>query len=311
MNLIAENEINLYKKSSKGRYVVFGNCQATFVADFLDTSSKFIEKFERIQIPGVHEMNELEYQRLKNELQSVSLFIYQPVDRGYLKSKELLEILPDQCVKISIPSLFFNSYNPEVTYIRESDSIIQYHDRIQLKYIENYHDFFNNKFLSPDFFPLDFSQKCVKASIFELRKREGEQKIDIQMSDYIENNYRNERLFHVLNHPTQRLLCKMSQEIINYLMLNDNVSERIDNFFLDYWQFPIYLSHYKNLEINFPDPPVYRWNGELMSPEKFFDKQVNFYAKQNQVTLDAQIFNFVEPKLKSWDLAAEFEYSIE
>ena len=222
----------------------------------------------------------------------------------------ILQLLPERCIRISIPSLFFNAYNPEVTYIRESHSNIVYHDRLQLKLINCFEKFHAVLIESQDYYPKEFSEKCLELSLSELKRREVDQKIDIPISDYIEARFRDERLFHVLNHPSRNLLKVLSGRILKYLGIDERIDINLTNYNLDQWQFPIYKSHFLNLNLKFDNPAHYVWNGELSSPKDFFNRQIKYYSTLLPATLAEQSFQFRNPVIRRWDLAAEFDYPI-
>lgn len=294
--------------TGRRKYAVFGNCQAPIIAEFLETSPKFKSMFEKIGLLAVHEISPQQMEDFKKNLSTLSLFIYQNVKRVNFDTNSILAILPKECIKISIPSLFFNAYNPEVTYIRESQASINYHDRLQLKLIGDYDSFEKVLLDSTDFYPKAFSERCLELSIAELQRRETEQGIHVPMSDYIASGFRDERLFHVLNHPSQELLRVLCMRILKYLGFAPNVDQCVDGYNLDRWQFPIYRSHFCNLGLKFDNTDNYVWNGGVYTPKEFFDRQMKYYSTIPTGLLNEQNFEFVNPMLRVWDLAAEFDY---
>lgn len=244
----------------------------------------------------------------QKQLKNIKVFIYQNVNRENFNTKEILERLPADCIKLSIPSLFFNAYNPEVTYIRESREKIVYHDRLQLKLINNYSLFEQVLLNDQNFYPKSFSQNCYALSINELKNRELNQNISVPISDYIEEKYREERLFHVLNHPSQSLIKVLSERILHRIGLPAKVDSSIPSYYLDKWQFPIYKSHFDNLELKFENSGFYFWDGIVNSPKVFFEKQRDYYSKLSKELLSEQAFSFAPPMLRTWDLAAEFDF---
>jgi hypothetical protein len=306
MNIKASIENTSLKK--RGWYAVFGNCQAPLIADFLETSPKFNSFFSKIELPGVHEITGQQLNDFKNKAKSLSIFIYQNVKRDHFDTESIISLLPENCIKISIPSLFFNAYNPEVAYIRESRANIVYHDRLQLKLINDF-DFFQDALLSSlNYYPEDFSKECLRLSMGELRRRELDQNIKIPISDYILEKYQFERLFHVLNHPSQDLIKTLSVRILKYLGIGSEIDQVISSYYLDRWQFPVYRSHFNNLGLVFDNPSIYRWDGVPYTPEDFFNRQKKYYSTIPFEILAQQSFDFIPPVLRSWDLAAEFDF---
>lgn len=299
----------LWPLSRRGLCVVYGNCQAPVLASFLETSEAFTRRFQCIHVPGIHEMTSEQMAALMANLDRISLFIYQPVRRPGFNTDTLMAALSQRCLRIAIPSLFFNSYNPEVAYLRESEATLFYHDRLQLGMIDDYDAFERALVFSEDVYSRAFSERCIEISIGELARRERDNCIDVPMSDFIVDRFREERLFHVLNHPTQGLLRALAARILGVLGLDQQIATAVRDYGLDRWQFPIYRSHYQNAGFSFDNPYCYAWNGQPMTIREFFDNQSRYYATVPERLLRQQKFTLNTPLLRNWDLAAEFQSS--
>lgn len=288
------------------KYAVYGNCQAPIIAKFLNSSEQFSKKYVCVDIPGMHEMTNDELLQFKAKLPDLSLFIYQNVQRGDYATPSLLSLLDKNCIRLPIPSLFFNGYNPEVAYIRQSRSTLFYHDRIMLNYIDDIEKFID--LLKNDFFPKNFSMDCFEASITELEKREKSQQTCVTISDFIRDNYQTTRLFHVLNHPTAALIQELSNRILLYIGMHPQINHKITISPLDKWQFPIYQSHYNNLGLQFNNELIYYWAGNKYSIEDFFKLRKIQYNSIDMDFAKKDIFDFKKPIIRGWDLAAELQF---
>lgn len=309
MPVLSNIKNKFLRQKKRKRYAVYGNCQVKILASFLDSSVGFSAKFERWHLPGIHIMSPVQLDEFMASISDIELFIYQPVKRPVFDVDKILEALPDSCIKISIPSLFFNSYNPEVSYLRESASKLFYHDRFLLQHLRSYEEFERSLMVSDDWYPYDFSLRCIEIAIHELRRRERNHSINVIMSNYIENNFRDHRLFNVLNHPSQELIRVLAVNVLDYIGIDSVIDDVVLDYDLDLWQFPIYKSHYKNCGFSFGEVYHYVWDGIRLTPREFFDRQAAYYATLSPKILERQKFELSNPRLNNWDMAGEFASS--
>lgn len=288
------------------KYTIYGNCQARIIARVLNSSKMFKNQFEYIDIKAVHRMTlkDLEY-TINEVLPQLDLLIFQPVsdkfnnDERY-STNNFLQKLKSKAISISFPSCYFSGYNPELKRIVSSEDSINkndfnYHDQNLVKYFleEN----FSNPecfMLSDSFYSKDFSFQAVEESINELEKRElnifgSEQQIDIKISQFIRENYRKQRLFYTFNHPSEPLLIYLGKSILRLLEIDDEISLHKDSF--THTIYPIYKSHYQNLELLFDNTPVYKINNQDYQYTDFLQKHMDCYSKLSRITLEQKVFS--------------------
>lgn len=176
-----------------------------------------------------------------------------------------------------------------------------------LKHIEDF-DKFCELLFSDNYFPKSFSLDCVNAGIEELKIRENNQNLTIKISDFIQENFRKVRLFHILNHPTSNLLNELAMRILSHLGISKKIESTVDVPALDDFQFPIYRSHYKNLNLEFDNEPHYFWAGKKYSLEYFFDLRKKQYSQIDLDFAKNDEFAFRKPVIRSWDLAGELKF---
>ncbi len=210
----------------KKLFAVYGNCQSKALARFLMTCPRFAKEWRCHAFPGIHVTTSEQLASFKSQLPKLSLLIYQNVNRGERATSEILPLLPRNCIQLGIPSLFFNGYNPEVAYVRQSRAALFYHDRIMLSHIDEFEKF-RDLLVREDFFPTSFSKDCVDVSLEELAIRERKQELEITISEFIAENYRHTRLFHVLNHPTAFLLRELARRLLVYLGIEPLLDETV------------------------------------------------------------------------------------
>ena len=291
----------------KKMFAVYGNCQSQVLARFLLTCPRFAEEWNYHGIPGIHKMTSKQLASLKLELPRLSLLIYQNVNRGDNATSELLPLLSRDCIQLGIPSLFFNGYNPEVAYLRQSRSVLFYHDRIMLAHIEDFEGF-RHLLCGEHYFPASFSLDCVDVSLEELAKREREQGLEIRISQFIAEHYRHTRLFHVLNHPTAFLLRELAKRVLIYLSIDPILNETVALGALDRYQFPVYQSHQQNLRLEFVDGFNYLWAGSQYTVEEFFTFRKEQYATLDLAFAKKDAFKFRDPLIRGGGLAGVLQF---
>jgi hypothetical protein len=209
-------------------------------------------------------------------------------------------------MKISIPSLFFTGYNPEVAYLRDNSlQTLHYIDRIFWKlWTSGDQKKLSKKINSETLFPTWFSESCIRTSINEAKSREISKKITIPMSDFIENNFQKYRLFYVLNHPSSVTMAELSNRILSHLGFSDRLplDLRIDEGVMKNFSFPIYNSHHRNMRLSFERGKHVFF--EDLSVEKYieiFSKRLNDISSLIESQSNHMQFSFVPPVSRSED----------
>lgn len=159
---------------------------------------------------------------------------------------------------ISFASIFFTGYNPELTYIRNSngqhlnEGFVDYHDkRIAKLYVEGK----TPPQILSEFQKILPSEKDVKenlaATLKEMRDRERDFKLDIKLSTFIETNYQKERLFFTYNHPANAVLFEVIRQFLAIIKVNIAAQPEMANELLRYDEFPILPSVKQYLGLGF------------------------------------------------------------
>lgn len=191
------------------------------------------------------------------------MFIYQNNGASYGEKSStdfLLKMLKPNCLKISFPNSYYKGYNPETTYLKHNGIIVKrfcdYHDSNVIK------DYLLGKsesdvvssILDIEYYSNDFIWENAKNSLSELRKREII--TDINISDFIEENWTKIKLFHSMNHPTNLVLLEVADRILTNLGLPKlNTAERNSHCeeYLGIVHLVIYKSFSKILSFEFSD----------------------------------------------------------
>jgi hypothetical protein len=182
-------------------------------------------------------------QSFRQLLNNTSIFIYQemPAKFGIYSTdlsveNNILSYLPDNCIKIIIPYVYADWYwglievmlgdaTPDfdkidqetlsqIKYINK-DVILNLKSKYDLDTIINLYD--NNE--------IDFKyDERMKTGINILKIKE--QSCDIKVSDYILQNYKINKLFHMPNHPSHLVIKEMTKQILKKLNIDYSMFDR-------------------------------------------------------------------------------------
>lgn len=268
------------------RYSILGNCQTISIADYLNSSTFFSEKFEFLYLPPVHTIDIKEDKGLLDIFANIDLLIYQPVVNenrfGMFTSDNAKSLMKKNAMKICVPSMYYTGYFPTIGSIEGLDGALRgVHDFVIVAgYLSGFkeHEVVN---LLTDKFILSRSDldKFHLLAIQSLKQRENDFQVDIKISTYIEKNYKSIRLFHTFNHPTVQLVDYVCSEILSKLNLEQDVVDIVDK--LDAVVAPIYDSVYDSLKLTFKNKPM-GLDGSQFSVEFLVNHDYCVYRNNSQ-----------------------------
>lgn len=203
------------------RFAVIANCQRRPIVQTLKKSSDFVENFQEVMFPPVFQMEDKHFKHLDNWLPKLDLIIYQPVNSDSFKTARAgyIESTVPASKRIKIPNLYFAGYQPDlIKYGAGLSKVEQYRDLFARCGIQQYRCIVSayNKGLSVkdtlrqleagELLKIDEVNKLAKESLNTLKERELAAKVSIPVSDFIEDNFRKVKLFHIHNHPSNIML---------------------------------------------------------------------------------------------------------
>lgn len=211
------------------KIVVIANCQARPIAKYINELS---EECEVIEVGIVHLLDDDKKEYFQSKFEEADFIVAQQVSANYpcqfVTTKRLMEKYSSKV--ISIVNLYFSGYNPELRYIRIpghgtlKGPLGDYHIETFISgwkkglSVEDTIALYNN---------VDHHEavykKSIDDSLKELRKREAETELNI--SDYIQENLSRKKLFHTMNHPSEALLVKYSEMILEKIGVNYKKSQ--------------------------------------------------------------------------------------
>jgi|GEM_PF-2759334 len=273
---------------------VYGNCQTGIIRYLLTNSSYIKQNCEIIPIKQVQNIVQEDIDKLLDIFPQLDIVIYQHNKGKDLKKKStkyLLETTRNDCIKISIPSCYFEGYHPELIKVvidgkaLENPLFGQLHDAHILKlFLENPHhskwsreaDIFYNK----DLYNTDFLNKVYQYTIEQLTSRENENNCDIKISNFIASNFKSKQLFNDHAHPTIHIYSYIIESIFSSLGVDCDIDwNQID------WsaniKYPIYLSTQHYLGLDFDGDAKYKFNGVEIERAVFFEQMLSYYRSLN------------------------------
>lgn len=240
--------------------VVVGNCQASALELMLSTSEQFTQTFELVRFPPVHEFPESMVPELHRVVADAAVLIVQRIDDDYrggigLGTDTLAGLAGDGAV-IRWPSIFWAGYFPDLFYLRDAshapvlDGPFDYHDRSILQaYADGIDVSAACRRLEDPEIPSNAQTWAAEATAeLEIRGQD----CDVKVAQFIASRFRHELLFFTMNHPTNRLLEFIAQQIVHMLGLAGSVDPaRMPGEVLGSTFYPLHANHVRALGLDF------------------------------------------------------------
>ena len=268
---------------------VYANCQSLHIENLMRTSHCLMDQYLIFSFGPVQDIHgeEEEYGFSSDLIKEIDILIYQNVfgNQGYFKgiskglvTEKIIPALRKDALRVAIPNVYFRGYFPQhgggnkysKTFGKKRTKIFPYADynieQMAVKYSpEQIADIISKE----DFYTKDDCEKNAIESLNELRRRENF--CNVKISDYIEQNYRNIRMFYVVNHPKTFVLHELLKRTFTYLgiYVNDmDITEAGEN---NTHELIIYPSVKKGLGIKFQESGVYWFRKLCNSPANILD----------------------------------------
>jgi Polysaccharide biosynthesis enzyme WcbI len=242
------------------RAIVVGNCQAKALELMLATSDAFARRFELVSFPAVHELPDAMVPDLHRAVVDATLVIPQRVDEAYRDGiglgTETLARIAGTATVLRWPSVYWAGYVPDLFYLRDAtgapvvDGPFDYHDRTILDgFLAGLNVRATCARLADPDEPSDAPAWAARATT-ELAIR-GEA-CDVDVAPFIAERHRDELLFFTMNHPSNRLLAHIAEQIVELLGLPGGVDrERISDELLGSTFYPLHANHVRALGLSF------------------------------------------------------------
>ncbi len=272
--------------------LIYGNCQVEPLREILEKNGNFTKSYRFLDLEPVHLLDESDVVDLEAKIAQTDLFIHQIVSDSYQGIEQfgtnyLRSRLASGSKAIAIPGAYFTGYHPATINLKDGDGNkinepCDYHD-VNLLYL-----FDKGKSVTEtieliqqeDFYQPEYVLDNLAVTLKELRRREVE--LDVSISDFIEQNYREQKLFHTLNHPGVLVLSYLANGILELLEIPVN-NQSSQSEVLDFTAFPIYPSVAKALKLEFTIKPQYSIKGETLSLVEAVTLFFDFYKENPEL----------------------------
>jgi len=275
------------------KVAILANCQGGVYKKLLLDNKEFSKKFDFIDLPLVHTLNQDDKDGIYKKIKNVDILFYQPLNSKKLEpffANNLKKHMPLFSNLISIPSLYFNFYHCHTIYILKDNLPkfeIDYHDiNILLAWYYNIPQIELLAIISlDDYYQKNFLKKIAQINFNEIIEREKE--VDIKYFNFVHKYYESEKLFHTFNHPANKILLHVFEQMQKSLNLKTNELNYSTNLLGN-----IFLSTYPSLN-KFLD----KKNTELLLEYNIFgkvteqDKMIEKYYKY---------YDMYENEIKDW-----------
>lgn len=250
----------------KLRTIIYGSCHGIALKKALESISTARRRLSLEDLPANFEITEAEMDAfLKNVAPKIDVFIYQPISAtargGLFASATVLKSLGPQTRTLTFSYLHFELYNPYALYpLADMPAFTGiYVDYAVGALVANgvaTEELKPKWHRGPDFAP--YADICLKQNLGELREREervlpGDNPTQLRFADHIQTNFRSERLFNSINHPSAALIQLLAARTLAAIGIpnsssNDQCKEWLDDSFI-----PIPEFIRRQYELSFPD----------------------------------------------------------
>ena len=287
------------------KFYVYGNCQARPLARALNESKAWRKEYNlAADIIPVHKMDRSNISNFHRIIKTVDVFIYQNVSNTYdetLSTEYLLKLLKPSCESISFPSAFFKGYNPEIVYIKNKqgqkipsptggyDFLLLHEYLTQNKKVSTFHMNYGKL----NYLSTSFLDEYLGITINELNQRE--EKLNIRVVRFIEDNWSSSQLFHTVNHPANKLLFYLANEILKFLkfpLLTKQESSK-EYEFQGWSKIPLYRDIVDRKKLNNYNDKVFIARKQS-NIETYVNEQVKIYDQIDKEILCKNYEKFIE-----------------
>lgn len=289
MGLVEFEDFIYYEWMFKQLVLLHGNCHLDIIESYLRSSKIFLNQYSIYPVQRICMNNE---KKISVEvLHNIDLWIHEDIQEknsySYYLSDNYLRCKMSESVKeIIIPHLFGlgkllfpysngNKRNPWLSNNKDKNGMFPHADFLIDKCVEKG---FSVKQIVD--FCLDENAMSEKEVLnnFEFymdKIRLREEKWDIKVLDFIFANYRKQKLFYDMGHPTNILLEYITLQILKELDISEAISTDMQ---LDHHEVPVYPTVRKHLQLEWKEEKIRKsaW-AKRIAPEMDIEEYVREY----------------------------------
>jgi hypothetical protein len=277
--------------------IVIGNCQAKALELMLGANDAFARRFEFVSFPPVHEIPDEMVPVLHEAVERATVVVAQRVGEEYRDGiglgTETLARLAGTATVVRWPSVFWAGYVPDLFYLRDAerqpvvDGPFDYHDRTILQAYADGADVAGTCALLADpERPSDAAERAAGATAELETRGHG---CDVEVTAFIAERFREQLLFYTMNHPANRLLGHLAQQIAELLGVPGGIDHhRLPDEVLGSTYYPLHANHVRALELGFgagfaAGSAAFRIRGVTSEPDTAIRAFFDYYAEHPQL----------------------------
>lgn len=270
----------------KKKLVIIGNCQSLPLHKILSNLSPFKNYFDIRYFPPVHIASTKEVAELHSLLEKEPcLLITQRIQDTYrenigLGTNYLNSIVNEKSSIITWPNMHWAGYHPDLFEFKKINhqKILGEFDYHNILILWAYHSGLSidecvDVLISKDFV-CDFEKNAMNCTQ-SLKTRERD--LQISVSDYIEEHFRDNRLFYTYNHPTNKVILHLAKKILAYLEINAQIDNTKHTPLMDGTFYQIHPSIYASLKLKFSWSDQNKIRGDFFSIFELVQRYYSFY----------------------------------
>lgn len=212
--------------TNKKIFGILANCQGEILYNMVKDVKEFKERYYIVEFTPIWKLKPVDGIESISEvvLNKFDVFIYQYVKMNSMAysafaSELILNSLKSDCVKICIPNLYFTGYFPQDGGARAYNDLILNAEGINpvFRHIDTciereYSKYHSIQKVIEVLKDIHFiSEEKIRYNLYDSLQnlKEREKECDIIMSDYIQENYAEKRIFTEPHHPTNEVLMEL------------------------------------------------------------------------------------------------------
>lgn len=292
LNLIEFEHFEHVDTYNKKISIIYGNCHSSAVKSALIQSAEFNNIYGCYPLKPICQMNSKESFNTK-AFERCSLFIHQAIRKNNnygeeYASENLLKRLPVDCIVIAMPNLYrmplfmfpqMESYENQICY--EGYNFFPYRDKFidsnyNVKQIDQICKMIEEESL------ISHSEIRSNYEMFIEKVKSREKEWDISISNYLIKEMPNSQLFYDPNHPTEKVIGYIVDNILNKLGFNSMKNYISDC--MDSSELPIYQSVNVALKLNWKKSIIRKYsksklNNNIMDLYEYVSQYIkwNYY----------------------------------
>ncbi len=197
--------------------IIHANCQGDTLKNLLSGSESFAKLFTIEKYT-----NYLKESISAKSLGKCKLFLYQHMGNHWQEhaTEALLQKLPNSCLCIRIPNMFFNGYWPlwtNKTHMAYGDTLLEHLCKSALNFDDILHIFLRGNLAAK--YDLQAYVAASRAKEEEKEHMANHSGVSISSLDIIDAYWQEEQLFHTVNHPAARLNIHVADSVLRLLNL--------------------------------------------------------------------------------------------